>query len=191
VTVATAEAPTCGRCGAGLAAGQEYCLGCGIRLPGPGRFGPPPLERKRLLLPLVLLAAVALTGAVLAIGLTRDPATSLSLVTLTGGVVEVPVQTSPAAPALAAWPRDAEAWTVVLLSVPKVDGRNVAAQAARDARGRGLRGVGVLDSSRFASLHPGYWLVFVGRYDSEAEATSRLRESRVVRKTARVQHVAG
>jgi hypothetical protein len=33
--------------------------------------------------------------------------------------------------------------------------------------------------------------VFVGRYETEAEATSRLRESRVVRKTARVQRVAG
>jgi hypothetical protein len=190
MSVATPTA-SCRRCGADLTSGQEYCLGCGLRVPGPGRLGAPPLEPRHLLVPLLVLAAVAVGGAALAIGLTREPSGSPAVVTMTGGSAVVPVQTNPAPRALATWPREAEGWTVVLVSVPKLDGRNVAAQAARDARRRGLRGVGVLDSSRFASLHPGYWLVFVGRYESEAEATSRLRESRAVRKTARVQRVAG
>ena len=36
----------------------------------------------------------------------------------------------------------------------------------------------MLDSSPFASLRPGYWMTFTGRYESEAEATSSLRKAR-------------
>jgi hypothetical protein len=43
-----------------------------------------------------------------------------------------------------------------------------------------LRRVGVLDSSHFASLHPGYYVVFYGVYDSEAEAASSLQRARAV-----------
>ena len=70
------------------------------------------------------------------------------------------------------------AWTNILVSIPKVEGRDAAIARAEQARRRGLRRVGVLDSSRFASLHPGYWVVFAGVYASEPEATSRLREAK-------------
>ena len=46
----------------------------------------------------------------------------------------------------------------------------------------------VLDSSRYASLHPGYWIVFSGVYGSEAEATSAL-EPRAVRTHGGVRRV--
>jgi hypothetical protein len=49
--------------------------------------------------------------------------------------------------------------------------------------------VGILDSSRYASLHPGYWVVFAGVYDSEAEATSALESTKKVSRTAVVRHV--
>ena len=49
--------------------------------------------------------------------------------------------------------------------------------------------VGVLDSSRFASLRPGYWMTFTGRYQSEAEATGSLRRARAAVKGARVQRI--
>ena len=45
----------------------------------------------------------------------------------------------------------------------------------------------MLDSSRYASLHPGYWMVFAGIYPSEPEAASRLREAKAVQKGARTQ----
>jgi hypothetical protein len=47
----------------------------------------------------------------------------------------------------------------------------------------------VLDSSRFASLHPGYWIVFSGVYSSEAEATSALEDARAAARTSVVRHI--
>jgi hypothetical protein len=54
---------------------------------------------------------------------------------------------------------------------------------------RRLSPVGILDSSRFASLHPGYWIVFTGIYGSEAEATSALQPARRASRTATVRRV--
>ena len=64
------------------------------------------------------------------------------------------------------------------------------AAVARATAQKGLRRVGVLDSSRYASLHPGYWVVFAGVYPSEPEATSRLREARGVQRGARTERVS-
>ena len=77
----------------------------------------------------------------------------------------------------------------MLVSVPKATGRDRAVAVAQQARLKGLRGVGVLDSSLYTSLRPGYWMTFVGRYPSEAEATGSLRRARVAVKGARVQRV--
>jgi hypothetical protein len=70
-----------------------------------------------------------------------------------------------------------------------VNGRDAAVARAEEARRKGLRRVGVLDSSRYASLRPGYWMMFSGRYPSEADATGSLRRARVVVKGARVVRV--
>jgi hypothetical protein len=40
-----------------------------------------------------------------------------------------------------------------------------------------MNDVGVIDSSRFSSLHPGYFVVFAGIYDTEAEAQSHVIEA--------------
>ena len=53
---------------------------------------------------------------------------------------------------------------------PQIEGRRVAVARTRQARRKGLSPVGILDSSRYASLHPGYYVVFQGVYDSEPEA---------------------
>ena len=74
--------------------------------------------------------------------------------------------------------------------MPKVDGRDAAVARAGEARQKGLQRVGVLDSSRFASLHPGYWMVFAGVYPSEPEAASHLREAKAVQRSARTQRIA-
>jgi hypothetical protein len=37
-----------------------------------------------------------------------------------------------------------------------------------------MKQVGVLDSGQFSSLHPGYFVVFAGIYDTEAEAQSHV-----------------
>lgn len=180
----------CPRCGEGVAAGQEYCLECGLRLPGVVRLGPAPANRRKAAMTLVLAALVAVGGGGLAIGLTRESATATAIVTATGGSQVVATPTVAGTTRLEQWPAGTSAWTNILISVPKADGRDAAVARAEQARQKGLRRVGVLDSSRYASLHPGYWMVFAGVYPSEPEAASRLREAKAVQKGARTQRVS-
>ena len=86
--------------------------------------------------------------------------------------------TTPRRPATLAWPQERRGWTIVLLSVPQANGREAADARAAEARRNGIPNVGVLNSSRFASLHPGYYVVFSGIFDSQAEATSALPRAR-------------
>jgi len=68
------------------------------------------------------------------------------------------------------WPAGQNGWTNVLISYPTSVGAPVAATAALRAAHRGLPQVGVLDSSDYSSLHPGYYVVFSGVYGTSAEA---------------------
>jgi hypothetical protein len=73
-----------------------------------------------------------------------------------------------------AWPAGRSGWTVVLDSLPSVNGRAPALAEARQALHLGLKKVGVLDSAQFSSLHPGYFVVFFGVYASQAAAQSSI-----------------
>jgi hypothetical protein len=89
----------------------------------------------------------------------------------TAPTVPVPPTTSrPRRGALTAWPVGRSGFTVVLESIPASAGRSLAVARARDASRAGLPQVGVLDSSRYSSLHPGYFVVFSGIYSSRAAA---------------------
>ena len=79
--------------------------------------------------------------------------------------------------ALVFWPAGKSGWTIVLDSVPATNGRAGAVAEAKQAARLGMKEVGVLDSSRFSSLHPGYFVVFAGIYDTEAEAQSHVIEA--------------
>ena len=79
-------------------------------------------------------------------------------------------EASRARPGRATWPKNANGWTIVLVSYPKTTGRIEALDKATDAAKAGLAQVGVLDSSRFASLQPGYFVVFAGIYGSQTDA---------------------
>jgi hypothetical protein len=68
------------------------------------------------------------------------------------------------------WPRGRSGWTLVLASLPTSAKREAALAKARQALAAGLPQVGVLDSSRYSSLHPGYFVVFSGIYDSLSTA---------------------
>ena len=70
------DVTACPRCGGGAAVGQEYCLECGLRLPGASRLGPAPASPRQVMLPLLVAAVVAIAGAAAAIALTRDTATA-------------------------------------------------------------------------------------------------------------------
>ena len=68
------------------------------------------------------------------------------------------------------WPQGQNGWTIVLASIPQSSGRAAAASEGRKALSAGLTDVGVINSDEFSSLHPGYFVVFSGIYNSESEA---------------------
>ena len=181
----------CPRCGEPLATGQEYCLACGARM------GDVPWVRSSPSTGWVRRAAVAgvvaVIGAAAAVGATGSDGGHATVITAIGGFATAPESATGEAPVgpsgVAEWPIDEDGWTIALAAYQQTAGRAVALARARTARRRGVTQVGVLDSSRYASLHPGYWIVFSGVYSSEAEATSALEEARRASLTAVVRHV--
>jgi hypothetical protein len=79
---------------------------------------------------------------------------------------------------LTTWPPNKDGFTVVLKSVPKSQGRAPAEAEARRAQSQGLPQPGVLDSSDYKSLNPGYYVAFSGIYNTKAEAESGLASAR-------------
>jgi hypothetical protein len=158
------------------------------------------------LVPALLGLVIAVLGTGAAIAISGDGEEESAIPTATGGSLTVtgtptltapepttaatrttaPTTTTtappppPVNPAAITWPADRRGWTIVLLSLPQANGRDAAAAQAKKARDGGLRRVGVLDSSRYASLHPGYYVVFQGVYADEAEASSALQRARAV-----------
>jgi hypothetical protein len=162
------------------------------------------------LLPAFLGLAIAVIGTGAAIAISDEGREPSAVSTATGGSLTVtdsgstltapeptattattappPTTTAPTTtvarpprnPAAVTWPRNQRGWTIVLLSLPQANGRSAAAAKATEARTGGLRRVGVLDSSRYASLHPGYYVVFTGVFETEAEAASALQRARAV-----------
>ena len=181
---------TCPRCAEPLAVGQEYCLVCGARLREPhrGTSTTPPWAVRAL-----ATGVVAAIGAGAAIALSAGETGGATVVTAIGGFATTPQGQSSDAPlgpsGVAEWPTDEVGWTIALAAIPQTAGRADAVARARTARRRGLPQVGVLDSSRYASLHPGYWIVFSGVYSSEAEATSALEDARRASLTAVVRRI--
>jgi hypothetical protein len=112
---------------------------------------------------------------------TEETVPELTLPTLPNpGRTEPPRRTPPPAPrpgGLVSWPAGRDGWTIVLDSYPAAGGRETATAGAREASEAGVREVGVLDSSEFASLHPGYFVVFAGIHDSQEDAQSALSDA--------------
>ena len=76
------------------------------------------------------------------------------------------------------WPPSKDGFTVVLKSVPTSNGRSQAEAAADKARTNGLSQVGILNSTDFSSLNPGYYVTFTGIYDTESQANAALPNAR-------------
>jgi hypothetical protein len=148
---------------------------------------------------LLALVIAAVAGAASAIWLSDSSASDTNTVVATSPgassvqltqtapepTVTQPTQTTPtttAAPppppppanAPVTWPAGRSGWTIVLDSLPSPSGRAAAVGEAQRARQSGMQKVGVLDSSQFSSLHPGYLVVFAGIYGSQAEAQSAI-----------------
>ena len=77
-----------------------------------------------------------------------------------------------------AWPSNENGWTIVLVSYPKTTGAASAHAKAVQAAKAGLSAAGVLDSSNYASLQPGYLVVFTGIYASKADADAAVSTAR-------------
>jgi hypothetical protein len=146
------------------------------------------------LLASLLLALVAAGSAAAGIVAGREtPKDTIHTIVATSQVVTAPIappalgrpkpqpKTKPAAkPKTATAPKTAtgltewparNGYTVILASIPaRGAGQDAARSKAKTATQSGVGTVGVLVSSRFASLHPGYYVVFAGIYDSLEEA---------------------
>jgi hypothetical protein len=183
---------TCPRCREPLATGQEYCLECGARVTD-AAFRTGSRFRTNWAMRALAAAVVALAGAAAAIAATNDGGGGTEIVTAIGGFATAPRATTDESPvgasAVSEWPAGEAGWTITLVSLPQTGGRPAALTRARAARGKGLPQVGILDSSRYASLHPGYWIVFTGVYASEAEATSALEDARRYARSATVRRI--
>jgi hypothetical protein len=84
------------------------------------------------------------------------------------GATTVPAPSNPNA--LAVWPAGESGYTDILESLPVTGGLAAAVARARQAKRAGLKQVGVLTSSQYSSLHPGYYVVFSGIYATQSEA---------------------
>jgi hypothetical protein len=150
----------------------------------------------------LLTLAVAVAGGATAIGITAGDAsangpvfTATSRVrVLTPGSVPTgttPVDTStlPTAPEPTTvkrvprnghytWPANENGWTIVLVSYPKTNGASAARTTAAQAAKAGLARAGILDSSSYASLQPGYYVVFTGIYGSKTDADAAVPTAR-------------
>jgi hypothetical protein len=196
--IAAADA-TCPRCGTARGAGDRYCLACGLKLPVVAGTVPALRRRwlRRLgwypgdwvwLSLASLLVAVA--GAAAAIAVTTHDREAKPVIYTAPGKVAVaepsgiPVRpratvktrTLPKAPEptvfpkRVTWPADENGWTIVLVSYPKVSGLPTARATVDHAVKANLRRVGIIDSGHYASLQPGYYVVFTGIYASKVDA---------------------
>jgi hypothetical protein len=105
-----------------------------------------------------------------------------------------PIEPEPPPPTgeggLVEWPAGQTGYTVVLASLPESAGRGPAVRAGQRASEAGLTDVGVLNSSEYSSLHPGYWVVFSGIYDTLDEAQSGLDTARATYPQAYTRQIA-
>jgi hypothetical protein len=103
-----------------------------------------------------------------------EPTTTATTVTTPTATTKPPPPPPPPQNTLTTWPAGKSGWTIVLDSLPSPNGRAPAVAEAKQALHLGMKKVGVLDSSKFSSLHPGYLVVFFGIYNSEADAQSAI-----------------
>jgi hypothetical protein len=76
------------------------------------------------------------------------------------------------------WPAGTDGYTIVLKSTPTSQGRGPADAAAQQAINAGLTQVGVLNSSDYSSLNPGYYVTFTGVYTTQTQAEGALANAR-------------
>jgi len=189
---------TCPRCGAPMTDRQEWCLNCGAAVGT--RVVAAPGWRTPIAIAAAIAAIAAVAVAIAIVQLADDtervaqnppaatptpppaptpapsPTPDSTLPEASGKATPEPSSTPEATPestrsGAAKWPAGKSGWTVVLASDKS---ESAARDKARSFAADGISGVGVLHSDDFSSLNPGYWVVFAGRYDGQAEASDAL-----------------
>ena len=186
---------TCTRCQHVNPADSRFCRGCGTALTPDPATGALAMAEPRRPSPLaagarrgpsttliaVVVVLVAVGGAGVALALLAGGksghdvhhalvgAATSTVVTEGGPVIAASSTTerSPSANASGRWPIGFAGYTVGLASDLV---RSDATRAVAKARSAGLREVGVLRSSDYLSLKPGYWFVFSGVYSTVSQA---------------------
>jgi hypothetical protein len=109
---------------------------------------------------------------------TINPTTTAGTTTAPPTTLPTTTSTTPTGGSIISWPAGRDGYTVVLRSTPTSQGRSEADAAARRAISAGLPQVGVLTSSEYSSLRPGYYVTFTGIYRSVTEAENALPRAR-------------
>ena len=91
---------------------------------------------------------------------------------------------------LVEWPPSQSGYTVVIASIPTGSGRAEAVRKAREVLNSSLPDVGVIDSSEFSSLHPGYYVVFSGIYTEQREALAAARRVQALYPAAYIRQIS-
>jgi hypothetical protein len=191
VSTATTEPASqlrCPRCGASLAADQDWCLECGAA--ATTRILRPPSWKLAAGIVIGVVAIVVVALAIVANSLSGDANRAAAVHTRAPAATPANATPAPAANtattattattggggAIASWPAGKAAWTVVLATTST---RAAADQRARDLIAKGVK-AGVLDTSRFNIDSGGAkFVVFTGQYpgqDTAVSAESRVRD---------------
>jgi hypothetical protein len=194
----SADVARCPACLSPVRSDQRYCLECGERLlvdeiPPPPDGGSAFSNRST-----TLLAIVAVVLIVIGVGLAwvalREPsagedttdtaitAPTDTVMTDTGFTDTTITDTgmTDTGSSAGGWPAGQTGWAVILASKSQSTFQESDAQLVADeAATAGVPMTGVLDSSLFPSLNPGYWAVFSGPYATreEAEAAAQTVQS--------------
>jgi hypothetical protein len=100
-----------------------------------------------------------------------------------------PTTTTTSSGSIRSWPAGKDGYTIVLASIETSRGRAPAERRANDAIANGLPEVGILNSSDYLTLNPGYYVVFTGIYDTLGEARDDLPSARSFQPNAYVREV--
>ena len=178
-----ADVARCPACLSPMRSDQRYCLECGERLaideiPPPPGGGSAFANRNTSILAIIavilIIAGAGLAWVALRTTSDGDDPVTTSATTATGttdtGITDTGMTDTGGT--VSGWPADQSGYAVILASKDAASFTEADAQAIADqATAAGVPMVGVLDSSLFPSLNPGYWAVFSGPYATKDEAT--------------------
>jgi hypothetical protein len=106
------------------------------------------------------------------------PTTTTTLPTTTTTATTTTLPTTTTSDDIIPWPPNTDGFTIIIKSTPISEGRGPADAAADQAIAAGLPQVGVLNSSDYSSLNPGFYATFTGIYTTENQALNALPTAR-------------